>query len=155
MSQLLWIVLLWTLRGIYLFKWGFLILSGYIHFSLFSFWNPCIRKLVCLICQKSHMLHSFCFLIYLSVHCSGYFHYSIFSINYAFFCVIYSSIHCFYGVFQSQVLNYLILIGCSSYCLGFPSGSTVKPTVQDTWFWYLGWEDPLEKGKPTHSSILA
>ena len=27
--------------------------------------------------------------------------------------------------------------------------------VRETWFWSLGWEDPLEKGKATHSSILA
>ena len=25
----------------------------------------------------------------------------------------------------------------------------------ETWVWSLGWEDPLEKGKGTHSSILA
>ena len=25
----------------------------------------------------------------------------------------------------------------------------------ETWVQSLGWEDPLEKGKPTHSSILA
>ena len=25
---------------------------------------------------------------------------------------------------------------------------------QETWVWSLGWEDPLEKGKATHSSIL-
>ena len=29
------------------------------------------------------------------------------------------------------------------------------PTMQETWFRFLGWEDPLEKGKATHSSILA
>ena len=27
--------------------------------------------------------------------------------------------------------------------------------VQETWFWTLGWEDPLEKGVTTYSSILA
>ena len=27
--------------------------------------------------------------------------------------------------------------------------------MQETWAWSLGWEDPLEKGKATHSSILA
>ena len=27
--------------------------------------------------------------------------------------------------------------------------------MQETWVWYLGWEDPVEKGKATHSSILA
>ena len=26
--------------------------------------------------------------------------------------------------------------------------------VQETWVWSLGWEDPPEKGKATHSSIL-
>ena len=29
------------------------------------------------------------------------------------------------------------------------------PAVQETWVQFLGWEDPLEKGMATHSSILA
>ena len=29
------------------------------------------------------------------------------------------------------------------------------PAMWETWFPSLGWEDPLEKGKATHSSILA
>ena len=29
------------------------------------------------------------------------------------------------------------------------------PTVQETWVRSLGWEDPPEKGKATHSGILA
>ena len=29
------------------------------------------------------------------------------------------------------------------------------PAMQETWVQFLGWEDPLEKGKATHSSILA
>ena len=34
---------------------------------------------------------------------------------------------------------------------------TVKnlPAVQETWFQALDWEDPLEKGMATHSSILS
>ena len=28
------------------------------------------------------------------------------------------------------------------------------PAMQETWVLSLGWEDPLEKGKATHSSIL-
>ena len=28
------------------------------------------------------------------------------------------------------------------------------PAMQETWFWSLGWEDSLEKGMSTHSSIL-
>ena len=29
------------------------------------------------------------------------------------------------------------------------------PAMWKTWVLFLGWEDPLEKGKATHSSILA
>ena len=29
------------------------------------------------------------------------------------------------------------------------------PAMQETWVCSLGWEDPLEKGTATHSSILA
>ena len=29
------------------------------------------------------------------------------------------------------------------------------PAVQETWVQSLGWEDPLEEGRATHSSILA
>ena len=29
------------------------------------------------------------------------------------------------------------------------------PAMQDTWVRSLSWEDPLEKGKATHSSVLA
>ena len=34
---------------------------------------------------------------------------------------------------------------------------TIKnlPAMQETWVQSLGWEDPLEKGMSTHSSILA
>ena len=28
------------------------------------------------------------------------------------------------------------------------------PTMRETWVRFLGWEDPLEKGEATHSSIL-
>ena len=29
------------------------------------------------------------------------------------------------------------------------------PAMRETWVPSLGWEDPLEKGKATHSSVLA
>jgi len=34
---------------------------------------------------------------------------------------------------------------------------TVKnlPAMRETWVQFLGWEDPLEKGMATHSSIIA
>ena len=31
----------------------------------------------------------------------------------------------------------------------------ILPAMRETWVRPLGWEDPLEKGKATHSSILA
>ena len=47
------------------------------------------------------------------------------------------------------------------YPLQYPWASLViqqvknPPAIWDTWVQSLGWEDPLEKGKATHSSILA
>ena len=41
---------------------------------------------------------------------------------------------------------------------GFPGGSEVKkalPAMRETWVRSLGWEDHLEKGIATHSSIPA
>ena len=29
------------------------------------------------------------------------------------------------------------------------------PAMQETWVQFVGWEDPLEKGMATHSSVLA
>ena len=40
--------------------------------------------------------------------------------------------------------------------LGFPGGSVLKnPAMQEMQVLTLGWEDPLEKGMATHSSILS
>ena len=41
--------------------------------------------------------------------------------------------------------------------LGFPCGLAGKESVcsGETWDQSLGWEDPLKKGKATHSSVLA
>ena len=43
------------------------------------------------------------------------------------------------------------------YSLGSLVAQLVKnpPAMEETWVQSLGWEDPLEKGKATHSSILA
>ena len=40
--------------------------------------------------------------------------------------------------------------------MGFPVAQMVKnlSTMWETWVQSLGWEDPLEKGKATHSGIL-
>ena len=41
--------------------------------------------------------------------------------------------------------------------MGFPGGSVVKnlAAMQETQVQSLGWEDPLERGMATYSSILA
>ena len=40
--------------------------------------------------------------------------------------------------------------------LGFPGGSVLKnPAMKEMQVLTLGWEDPLEKGMATHSSILS
>ena len=39
--------------------------------------------------------------------------------------------------------------------LGFPGGSDGKAAVREAQVQSLGWEDPLEKEMPTHSSTLA
>ena len=42
------------------------------------------------------------------------------------------------------------------YSLASSVAQLVKnlPAVQETWVWFLGWKDTLEKRKATHSSIL-
>ena len=44
----------------------------------------------------------------------------------------------------------------SLYRMGSLVAQLVKnlPTLRETWVQFLGWEDPLEKGKATHFSIL-
>ena len=42
-----------------------------------------------------------------------------------------------------------------SSILGLPLLVKNLPAMRETWVWSLGWEDPLEKGKATCSSILA
>ena len=47
---------------------------------------------------------------------------------------------------------YLFGVGLASLV---PQMVKNSPAMQETWVQTLGWEDPLEKGRATHSSILA
>ena len=51
----------------------------------------------------------------------------------------------------------LVLTAVQTITQGFPGTSVVKnlPTMQEARVQSLGWEDPLEEGMATHSSILA
>jgi len=55
---------------------------------------------------------------------------------------------------RKNQLNYEGMVKASK---GFPCGSAGKdpPAMWETWVRSLGWEDLLEKGNATHSSILA
>ena len=56
------------------------------------------------------------------------------------------------------MLDFIIVI---CYTLQYSWASLVAqlvknlPAMRETWIESLGWKDPLEKGKATHSSILA
>ena len=56
-------------------------------------------------------------------------------------------------------MGYTLIL--SQYALGLPQGFTDSSigkeslAMQETWVQPLDWEDALEKGKATHSSILA
>ena len=62
-------------------------------------------------------------------------------------------------VHKNEVRSYLTSgTKINSKCIkGFPGGSAGKefPSMWETWVLSLSWEDFLEKGKATHSSILA
>ena len=49
---------------------------------------------------------------------------------------------------------YLIVTNLVGASLGAQSVKN-PPATQETWVQFLGWEDPLEEGMATHSSILA
>ena len=63
---------------------------------------------------------------------------------------------------QQDTLNFSILeernlLSTTSVFLGFPVAQLIKnpPAMWETWIQSLSWEDPLEKGRATHSSLLA
>ena len=56
------------------------------------------------------------------------------------------------GRFSGEGIGYPL-----QYSWASPVAQLVKnqPEMRETWVQSLGWEDPLEKGKVTHSNILA
>ena len=58
---------------------------------------------------------------------------------------------------NTTIRNYQFFSAQSSFWPTSYMAQMVKnlPAMQETWFRSLGWEDPLEKGMATHSSILA
>ena len=63
-------------------------------------------------------------------------------------------------VVVSVVCVFVVELNESLYILDINSLQDIQlvkkmPAMQETWVRSLGWEDPPEKGKATHSSILA
>jgi len=58
--------------------------------------------------------------------------------------------------YQESPLVHLITMRPKAYLWASLVTQTVKnmPAMQETQVWYLGWEDPLEKGMATHSNVL-
>ena len=64
---------------------------------------------------------------------------------------------CSHALYTHYTLVFWVYWGKEYILLGFPCAQLVKnpPAMRETWVRSLSWEDPLEKGKATHSSILA
>ena len=71
-------------------------------------------------------------------------------IGFHFIAILYE--HCV----QTFVWMYVSILGGHIPRSGLPGGSVGKylPAMWEIWVQSLGWEDPLEMGKTTHSSIL-
>ena len=56
------------------------------------------------------------------------------------------------GRYPGEGIGYPLQYSCTSLV-----AQTIKnpPAMRETWVWSLGWDDPLEEGMATHSSILA
>ena len=76
------------------------------------------------------------------------------------------TLSCMWGLWPSYVCGILVSIKLnlifSCYPVSYHFRASLMallvknpPAMQETWVQSLGWEDPLEKGKATHSSILA
>ena len=61
-----------------------------------------------------------------------------------------------HGILQARILEWVLPCPPPGD-LPDPGMWLVKnpPAMRETWAQFLGWEDPLEKGTATHSSILA
>ena len=97
--------------------------------------------------QHAHLIHGiFIFVFGSSVSGTHVFMLVIFYVPLTLKCICICVYECVYIIYIYMCIY-----------MGFPHGSAVKnpPAVQEMWVRSLGWEDPLEKEMPTHSSLLA
>ena len=66
-----------------------------------------------------------------------------------------------FGIFARTELFVVFEIHITGHPVFYPVASLITqlvknpPAMRETWVRSPGWEDPLEKGKATHSSFLA
>ena len=58
-------------------------------------------------------------------------------------------------LFRSKLFNLKIFWNFQYSWASLVAQLAKNPAMRETWVWSLGWEDPLGKGKATHSSVLA
>ena len=58
-------------------------------------------------------------------------------------------------IFLLAILIPAIASSSLAFCMMYSAYAYHLPAMQETWVWFLGQEDPLEKQMATHSSILA
>ena len=54
----------------------------------------------------------------------------------------------------TDLMDTLFFLSCLLWFIVAPTGKNL-PAMRETWVGSLGWEDPLEEGMATHSSIPA
>ena len=59
------------------------------------------------------------------------------------------------GISAGEGIGYLLQYCWASLVAQLVKNPPAMQETRETWVRSLGWEDPLEKGKATHSSILA
>ena len=115
-----------------------------LHSALVSMYKPILTF-------KGHFLH----LIFFLVNKLGLFSISVFPSFFFFFWNQFQI--CLFSVFYSFLLKKQKskkLLFCIGYSL---VAQMIKnpPAMRESWVKSLGWEDPLEKGMATHSTLLA
>ena len=84
--------------------------------------------------------------------------------DHSFKTVVYFVLFLFYILYCYMFLLYWYIFFASHFWNNLHKFSMVKaslvvqlvknpPAMQEIWVWSLGWEDPLDKGTATHSSI--
>ena len=128
-------------------------LPGTVSLSVFSCSLPCSSSL-----SSPILFNSLCLSVrvWFSLQCS---HFSVFLYSSLFSPSVFLHCSLYHFLFSSLCLTLFLYLLSLLHLPPWASlvAQLVKnlPPMQETWVGSLSWKDPLEKGKATHSSILA